>query len=549
MSDCSNPSVARFAQTPRGFGGIMRRLWAGLLSLAVSVTAAVDWPTLELVPGGFFPPGQVVGAVSARDGSGRLFMVARDGRIWIWTGSEYRAEPFLNISAQTRVPQDNTESGLLGLAFDPDYASTGRFYVHYNRRSDRAGIVSRFVRSLEDPNRADPDSEEVLLVVPKATDMHNGGDLAFGPDGYLYISVGDDRSAAPAETHPSQQLDLLLGKILRIDVRAAPSNGLPYAIPPTNPFAGVAGARGEIWALGLRNPWRFSFDRESGDLYIADVGELSREEINLQRAGVGGGANYGWPIREGGLPYGGNADPDPAALTNPIFEYNRDLGRAVIGGYVHRGSAGRMEGLYFFADLVTRQVWALALDDGVWRAEVLGTVATQPFAFAEEEDGTLHLVTRAGLVRLGDTGHVHTPKLWPRIWDYSNPVEVEVSSLTPGAVLRYTLDGSVPDQDSAIVPESGVVIVDGGQSLRVVAFREGLITTYSESFGPSFRVAIPQLAVLARNPAYGHLVTVSCPTREVVFRGDRHAGRAFARGSVQPAGRHCLESRGAVVRG
>ena len=480
--------------------------------------SAVEWPTIELVQVATFPSGDVIGATSARDGSERLFMVSRDGRIFVWTGATFLTSPFLDITTRTRDPSPFAESGLLGLAFSPDYATSGKFYVHYNRQSDQASVVSRFSKSAGDPNLANPDSEEILLIVPQASAYHKGGDLAFGPDGFLYISLGDDDQAATTSANPAQRFDSLQGKILRLDVASIPPVNGSYVIPTSNPFVGSAGVRGEIWASGLRNPWRFSFDRANGDLYIADVGENAREEINVQRSGGQGGQNYGWPIREGTLPYGGNANPNPSALTEPVFDYGRDLGRSVIGGYVYRGPAGRMSGMYFFSDYVSKRIWGMAFENGVWQAQVIGAAGTSPLAFAEAEDGTLYLVTTGGLFRLRDTGHTHTPVLRPLSNDFSNPVAVQVTTLTPGAVLYYTLDGSTPTETSPTVPADGIVIIDGGQTLRVSAYRAGLTPTTSSPLSRVFSAASPRLAIVGRNPVYGHLVSVSGTTQNSVFR-------------------------------
>ncbi|MBC8008963.1 MAG: PQQ-dependent sugar dehydrogenase [Burkholderiales bacterium] len=497
---------------------ILSLVLVSLQSMALRADAAVDWPTIELVQVATFPSGDVVGAISARDGSGRLFMVGRDGRIFVWTGAAFLASPFLDITARTRDPNPFAESGLLGLAFSPDYATSGKFYVHYNRQSDQASVVSRFSRSAGDANLANPNSEEVLLIVPQASEYHKGGDLAFGPDGFLYISLGDDRQSATTSVNPAQRLNSLQGKILRLDVASIPPVNGSYVIPPSNPFVSSTGARGEIWASGLRNPWRFSFDRANGDLYVADVGENTREEINVQRTGANGGQNYGWPIREGTLPYGGNANTNPSALTEPVFDYGRDLGRSVIGGYVHRGPAGRMSGMYFFADYVSKRIWGMAFENGAWQAQVIGAAGTSPLAFAEAEDGTLYLVTTGGLFRLRDTVHTHTPVLWPLSNSFSNPVAVQVTTLTPGAVLYYTLDGSTPTETSPTVPADGIVIIDGGQTLRVSAYRAGLTPTTSSPLSRVFAVASPRLAIVGRNPGYGHLVSVSSTTQNSVFR-------------------------------
>ena len=225
----------------------------------------------------------------ADDGSGRLFIAERSGRILIWDGSLLLTTPFLDIRQETIT---DGEHGLLGIAFHPDFSDNGLFFIHH---SDLVGdtVVARYSVSSDD-NIADPNSAQIVLQVPQPANNHNGGQIRFGPDGYLYIALGDGGSSGDPENN-GQNLDTLLGKLLRIDV----NEGLPYVIPADNPFIGQLDARPEIWAYGLRNPWRFSFDSITGDLFIADVGETDFEEVNFQAATAIGGANYGWRLMEG----------------------------------------------------------------------------------------------------------------------------------------------------------------------------------------------------------------------------------------------------------
>src|SRR4051812_11452807 len=256
--------------------------------LRLPVLAAVDWPQLEFlrVEGEFDRPLQIT---HAGDGSGRLFVAGQGGLIDVIRDGNVLREPFLEIT--NRVISE-FERGLLGIAFPPNYARKKYFYAFYSRAPDGYLVLSRF-HVPGNPNQADKQTEERLLVVEHGSPWHNGGQIAFGPDGLLYLSIGDGLSPERA-----QDVSSLLGKILRIDVESGKSS---YVIPASNPFVGREGYRPEIWALGLRNPWRFSFDRETADLYIGDVGDQSQEEIDFQATGSLGGQNYGWPTYEGNV--------------------------------------------------------------------------------------------------------------------------------------------------------------------------------------------------------------------------------------------------------
>jgi glucose/arabinose dehydrogenase len=268
--------------------------------------------------------------------------------------NQVNPEPFLTLE---NLPQGE-EQGLLGLAFDPGYATNGRFYIHYTDGAGSVRIV-RYSVSTDNPDRADPASATDVLVVPHPLDTHNGGWLAFGPDNDLYISLGDGGGVGDPEGD-AQSPASLLGKILRIDVST-----LPYAIPPTNPYASTPGARPEIWAMGLRNPWRPSFDRQTHDLWISDVGQETWEEINLQpfTAAPPEPANYGWNCREGNAVYPGGACLPGATLTYPIYTYPHGgpTGAcAVLGGYVYRGCAiPWLRGQYFFADFCSNHIYSM----------------------------------------------------------------------------------------------------------------------------------------------------------------------------------------------
>ena len=347
-----------------------------LIFATLSIASAQPEIGFELVASGV---PNVTSITHAGDGSGRLFLTTQPGQILIFDGSQVLPQPFLDISS---VVLNGGERGLLGLAFHPNYAANGFFYVDYTDASGDT-VVARYSVS-GNPNAADPGSAAVILNVAQPFPNHNGGQLQFGPDGFLYIAMGDGGSGGNG-----QNLGALLGKLLAIDV----DGGVPYAIPPDNPFVGVQGARGEIWAYGLRNPWRFSFDRQTGDMFIGDVGQDMWEEVDFQPADSLGGENYGWRLMEGNHCFNPPVGCDDGSLTLPIIEYSHSLGGcSVTGGYRYRGAANPdLLGVYFFADFCTGQIWGATEDVfGGWLvAELLDT----PFSintFGEDENGELY---------------------------------------------------------------------------------------------------------------------------------------------------------------
>jgi len=382
---------------------------------------------LQLVADGLTAP---VDLQFAPDDSGRMFVVTQVGQILILDRSGAKLEtPFLDL--RDRVVTLNPrydERGLLGLAFHPDFAANGRFFVFYNAppaadspvETDSFIRVSEFRASSADADLADRASERILLSLEKRQSNHNGGQLAFGPDSYLYIAIGDGGGAGDqgdghtGDIGNAQDKRKLFGKILRIDV----DGGAPYAIPPDNPFAADPAARPEIYAYGLRNPWRFSFDLPPGGrtrLFAGDVGQALFEEVNLIEAG----GNYGWRIREGGscfntsnfnVPRGSCSDlgADGAPLIFPILEYGRDRGQSVIGGYVYRGSAiPPLRGKYVFGDLSAslltadgRLFVAAEAADGTWSFDELriagrsnGSLGRYLYAFGRDPAGELYVLT------------------------------------------------------------------------------------------------------------------------------------------------------------
>jgi glucose/arabinose dehydrogenase len=345
--------------------------------------------TLQEVAGGLdFPL-----YLTTPPGDPRLFVVQKGGAIRIIKDGALLPTPFLDLTGQVST---GSEQGLLGLAFDPAYATSGRFIVHY---TDPAGDtrVSAFHVSA-DPDRADPASQKVLLGADQPFANHNGGQIAFGPDGFLYLGLGDGGSGGdPSGT--GQRLDDLLGSILRIGLSAGPG----YTVPPDNPFVGVSGARPEVWSYGLRNPWRFSFDRLTGDLYIADVGESRLEEIDVAPAADGGGrgVNYGWNVMEGTSCYAGSGC-DTTGLAAPVLVYDHGQGCSITGGYVYRGAAiPALQGHYFYADYCSGFVRSLRLVNGAVteRADwpTLRPGGAIP-SFGEDAAGELYVLSADGRV-------------------------------------------------------------------------------------------------------------------------------------------------------
>jgi len=345
--------------------------------------------TGEVVASGLSRPTFVT---HAGDGSGRLFVLEKPGRIRIIANGGLTSTPFLDITGV--VGSSGNEQGLLGLAFHPEFESNGRFFVAYTAK-DSKNTVAEY-RASSNGNVAEPASGRVLMAVADQYPNHNGGMLAFGPDGYLYISMGDGGSSGDP-LGSGQDLNSLLGKLLRVDVDGAE----PYGIPAANPFRNQNGARPEVWAYGLRNPWRFSFDSETGDIWIADVGQNKWEEIDFQPSDSEGGENYGWNTMEGAHCYRPAEGCNTAGLVLPVFEYDHGAGCSVTGGYVYRGSASpRLAGQYLFTDYCTPTLWATGrTSDGGFETEEIGKLPDGVSAFGEDEDGELYItVDREGTV-------------------------------------------------------------------------------------------------------------------------------------------------------
>jgi len=285
------------------------------------------------------------------------------------------------------------------MSFDPEYATNGRFFVGYTGLG-QTNVVARFEVADDSPDRADPDTERVLLTVEDPYRNHNGGLVIFGPDGYLYAGMGDGGSGGDPEGN-GQDLKELLGKVLRLDVSGDfAGDEPPYRVPDDNPFVDTDGARAEIWAYGLRNPWRFSFDRDTGDLYIADVGQNAWEEVNYQSASSPGGENYGWNVLEGTSCFPEGAECDPAGTILPVAEYGRDRGVSITGGYVYRGTAiPELTGVYLYADFGSGLMWGLGRDgDGSWMSSEPVETGLSISSFSEDANGELFVTAFDGVV-------------------------------------------------------------------------------------------------------------------------------------------------------
>jgi uncharacterized protein (TIGR03437 family) len=391
-----------------------------LVMTLVMATAARAALQLRTVATGLVSP---VLAIGAGDGSGRLFIVEQAGRIRVLANGALLPAAFLDIRARVR---SGGEMGLLGLAFHPRFAENGRLFVNYTRTS-AAGletVIAEFSVPAASPNSADVASERTLLTYGQPFDNHNGGMIAFGPDGYLYIASGDGGAGGDPQGH-GQNLTSLLGKMLRIDV----DRELPYAIPETNPFVGVPGLD-EIFAYGLRNPWRFSFDRLTGRLFAGDVGQDMLEEIDI----IVRGGNYGWNRMEGSACYSPRANCNRDGLVLPIYDYGRTAGASVTGGYVYRGAAiPWLQGKYVYGDFVTGRIWALSeLSTGAWRNEELLDTPFNVSSFGEDDSGELYVLDYSGSLRqLSSDGR--EPRLFTQ--GIVNAASFVYSPVAPGEIV------------------------------------------------------------------------------------------------------------------
>ena len=337
------------------------------------------------------PPLRPLMVTHANDGSGRRFIVEQSGLIYVIAKDGQKAKIFLDIRDITRPWKKANEEGLLGLAFHPRFSETGEFFVCYSPvNAPQSERISRFHVSAKDSRKADKNSEETVLQFDQPFPNHNGGSIAFGPDGFLYVGLGDGGSRNDPFDN-AQNLGVLLGKILRIDIdqRGAET---AYAIPLDNPFMNMDGVRPEIWAFGFRNPWQLTFDSQTGTLWMADVGQDLQEEINL----VEKGGNYGWRRREGSYPFG-NIPADLATI-DPLWEYDHQVGKSITGGLVVRGSTiPELEGRYLYGDFVSGRLWALGVQDSYDPSTISNQLipwnGLPIFGFGHDQDGAVYVLT------------------------------------------------------------------------------------------------------------------------------------------------------------
>ncbi|MBK8100957.1 MAG: PQQ-dependent sugar dehydrogenase [Planctomycetes bacterium] len=379
---------------------LIRNSLAAAVSLAAAIPAQLTLTTQRVATGLSRP----IGAASPIGDYDRLFLLEQTGRIKILRNGAVLPTPFLDIATLVNTSSGSSERGMLGFAFHPNYRNNGHVFVHYTRISDGASMVVRYTASTANPDTVNTGSATTILgPVTQPFTNHNGGCLQFGPDGYLYVGLGDGGSGGDPGCR-AQNNTQLLGKILRLNV-----DNLPNIIPPSNPFVGQPGLRGEIFHYGLRNPWRFSFDRVTGDLYIGDVGQNAVEEIDFHAAGQPGGVNYGWKIMEGPNCYSTTACTAPPPcnsplLTRPIYSY-AGTPRTVIGGYVYRGCAiPSLRGTYFLADYLTNTITSFAFNGTTVSAitnrtaelSVTGQTMTAITSFGEDACGEIYICTLGG---------------------------------------------------------------------------------------------------------------------------------------------------------
>jgi glucose/arabinose dehydrogenase len=354
---------------------------AMVVFLALALQSAAAAPVIALQPfvSGLTSP---VDLQPSRDGTGRLFVVEQGGIIRVIKAGKLLATPFLNL---TNIVHSGGEEGLLGLAFHPAYKTNGRFFVNYTRvvSGQHQTIIAEYHVSSTNKDVADP-TGAILLKVNQPFDNHKGGQLVFGPDGYLYIGLGDGGDQGDPLKN-GQKLSTLLGKMLRIDV----DSGAPYKIPPTNPFIGRTGVKPEIWAYGFRNPWRFSFDLQSKKLYIGDVGQDAYEEIDIGTIG----GNFGWNVMEGAHCYPIGSTCNQSGKILPIAEVPHPEAEAIIGGFVYRSTViSGLSGYYVFGDFITGTIWGLKQVSGTWQRTTLLSTGRAISAFGRDASGTLYVI-------------------------------------------------------------------------------------------------------------------------------------------------------------
>ncbi len=453
----------------------------------------IDWPVLSVTPfvSGTNSPTDIE---NAADGSGRLFVAEQAGLVRVILNGAFQTTPFLDI--RDRVYSSGPEQGLLAIAFPPGFAGKHYFYAHYTRKTDQADVISRFLVSV-DGSVASPVVEQTILVIPQPYTNHHGGQIRFGPDGYLYIGKGDGGSEGDPNNQ-GQTTSTLHGKLLRIDVE---SGVTPYRVPASNPFVGNPAYRPEIWALGLRNPWRFSFDRVTGDLYIGDVGQNLWEEVDFQPANSAGGQNYGWSVMEGDKPYNVPQGFDTSTLTSPVAVYGHSRGTAVIGGVVYRGPTDpRMDGMYFYGDNGYGTIYGMKYDGAAWQTLNLGSAPYGITTFGEDEAGNIYVASSSegpgSISQITDNSVAFPPIFTPGGQTYNDVVNVTLSSDTDSTIY-YTTDGTTPTTASSSIPSGGVLTLSTSEQISAMAAKPGLGNSAVSTATYTLQVASPSFGKAA----------------------------------------------------
>jgi hypothetical protein len=494
--------------------------------LSTSGTAAQPALDLQLVASGFASP---VGIVNARDSSNRLFIIEQAGDIKIYDGTQVLATPFLNIASRVL---SGSERGLLGLAFDANYASNGFFYVFYTSQPAGEVTISRYTVTAN-PNVADPNSELILKTqVHSEFSNHNGGSLLFGPDGCLYAGIGDGGSGGDPNNN-GQNLNTLLAKIIRI----SPSDGTACTAAPGNPFLGIPNVRDEIWALGVRNPWRITFDRQTGDLLIADVGQNTREEVDFQPAGVSG-RNYCWRRKEGTFTFDASVACTAGTPTDPVLEYDHSAGKcSITGGYRYRGSRiPDVIGTYFYGDFCTGQIWGATESGGVWTSKQLFDTTFSISTFGEDESGEVYVADLSGgtIYRLIDTRGGTTTALTsapnPSVFGQSVTFTATVTPAaagTPTGTVTFkesattlgtgTLSNGTASFSTAALNVGGHTItsVYGGDANFAVSTSPGFVQTVNQGADATAVTANPNPSTSGQSVTFTATVTPTAPAAGV----------------------------------